>query len=158
MMRFSNFMCCTEDAQHYEDRREIVLLQDAGADFLPTLDGSSHWKPDDLMVADAAVEEPQFVFGGAASSWLSSEPVVFSDSNPDSILACDDDEDDGAMGECDDNAGCLSASSVATIAHSSVPASGSQSNLNAEQEIDEMIQSPTDPVGKVLKCQATCFI
>lgn len=148
-MSFPNFMCCAEDAQHLEDRREIVLLQDAGADFLPTLDGSDHWKPDDLAVADTSVEETPFVFGGAASSWLSSEPVVFSDSNPDSILACDDEEGDAPLGEAEDTGGFLSASSDATFVQSSEQASGDDSNLTAEQEINEMIQSPTDPVGKV---------
>jgi hypothetical protein len=148
MMQFPNFVCCSEDV-HYEDPHEIVLLQEVGSELPQSLDGSSHWKTD-LGCTDATVEGVGFVFGGSASSWLSSDPVAFSDTNPDSILEDDgtgynDDSGDGGGG----GGGYGCAASDTTCARSSGHTDGCTSALTAEQEIEEMIQSATDPVGKV---------
>jgi hypothetical protein len=144
MMRFSNFVCCSEDG-HCEDPQEIVLLQQVGSELPQSLDGSSHWKTD-LGCTDATVEGVSFVFGGSASSWLSSDPVAFSDTNPDSIL---EDDGTGYNDYSGDGGGYVCAASDTTCARSSGHTDGGTSALTAEQEIEEMIQSATDPVGKV---------
>jgi hypothetical protein len=135
-------MCCSEEAS-YEEPHEMELMQDINQDAIRSLDGSNHWRAEEPPVLSEE-EHAKFIFGGSASSWLSTEPIIFSDENPDSILVCDEDET-----SCNpvDQDGCVS--SDQTSGESSFHRVESRDLLTAEEEIDAMIQSPTDPVGKV---------
>lgn len=142
MKRFSSFMCCSEEAS-YEEPHEMELMQDINQDAIPSLDGSNHWRGEEPPVLSEE-EHVKFIFGGSASSWLSTEPIIFSDENPDSILACDEDETSSNPVDQD---GCVS--SDQTSGESNFHRVESRDLLTVEEEIDAMIQSPTDPVGKV---------
>jgi hypothetical protein len=135
-------MCCSEEAS-YEEPHEMELMQEINHDAIPSLDGSNHWKAEEPPVFNGE-EQVKFIFGGSASSWLSAEPIIFSDDNPDSILACDEDE---TSSNAVDQDACVS--SDRTSGESSFRRVESGDQLTAEEEIDAMIQSPTDPVGKV---------
>ena len=144
MNSFSSCMCCTgSDDHHFDDVHERDLLQD-DVEILAnsSMDGSSHWQVD----GNAPVEDVNFIFGGEASNWLCVEPTNFSDTCPDSILKPTNEMDASYDG-------LSSATSDITSKESSFPrglnSSDALGNIIAEDEVNVMIQSTTDPVGKV---------
>lgn len=145
MLRMTNLMCCSDEM--YEDPHEIELLKEVNHEAIPSLDGSNHWKADSSSLGGDSVVEVPFIFGGSASTWLCPESIQLSDANPDSILACDI-ENDGAV--YDESVGQPSASSESCEAKEPMDVtSSSAQSYSAELEIEAMIESPTDPVGKV---------
>lgn len=149
MNHFSNLMCCGDDA--VEDAHEMELLKDVNGEALPNLDETIHWKVVDSSVQESATQhendasDSSFVFDGENPAWLISEPFVFVGSAHEKLT----DEELKEKSEEDeryyDDSGHISSTSDLTSGDSIFVSSVS----SAEYEINTMIQSPTDPVGKV---------
>ena len=144
---FKSFACCGEE--HLEDPHEMELLKEVPCDELRSLDGSNHWKAELVAVStkgkEADPSDGQFEFGGEASSWLAVEPNVFS------LSSRSEDEQTG------DESVHMSSSSDVTSGESAQQSSPHDSSASAaETEINAMLESTTDPVGKV--CHFLCAI
>jgi len=137
---FKSFVCCGED--HLEDPHEMELLKEVPCGELRSLDDSNHWRPELVAVSSEGKEadpsDGQFEFGGEASSWLAVEPNVFS------LSSRSEDEQTG------DESVHMSSSSDVTSGETAQQSSPHDSNESvAEAEINAMLESTTDPVGKV---------
>ena len=137
---FKSFACCGEE--HSEDPHEMELLKEVPCGELRSLDGSNHWKAELVAVStegkEADPSDGQFEFGGEASSWLAVEPNVFS------LSSRSEDEQTG------DESVHMSSSSDVTSGETAQQSSPHDSSASAaETEINAMLESTTDPVGKV---------
>lgn len=155
MNHFSNLMCCGDDA--VEDAHEMELLKDVNGDALTNLDETIHWKVVDSSVQDSSTQQEHdasdssFVFDGENPVWLISEPFVYIDADRDKLT------DEGQKEKSDederyyDDSGHISSTSDLTSGDSIYVSSSS----SVEYELNAMIQSPTDPVGKVIRIVCT---
>ncbi len=137
---FKSFVCCEED--HSEDPHEMELLKEVPCGELRSLDDSNHWRAELVAVSSEGKEadpsDGQFEFGGEASSWLAVEPNVFS------LSSRSEDEQTG------DESVHMSSSSDVTSGETAQQSSPHDLNKSvAEAEINAMLESTTDPVGKV---------
>ena len=137
---FKSFACCGEE--HSEDPHEMELLKEVPCGELRSLDGSNHWKAELVAVStegkEADPSDGQFEFGGEASSWLAVEPNVFS------LSSRSEDEQTG------DESVHMSSTSDVTSGETAQQSSPHDSSASAaETEINAMLESTTDPVGKV---------
>lgn len=146
-------MCCADDS--VEDAHEMELLKDVNGDALPNLDETIHWKVVDNSVHESPPahcehdpSDSSFVFDGENPSWLIAEPFVYvaTGNLGESESAKEDMQDNSDDTHYYDDAGHVSSTSDLTSGDSIYV----DSSRNAEREINVMIQSPTDPVGKVI--------
>lgn len=142
---FKSLMCCGEE--NVEDTHEMELLKEDPSSEIRSLDDSNHWQSEPIAGSfedkEADPQDAQFEFGGEASAWLAVEPNIF-------VTPCESRSEDDLA--CDESVH-LSSSSDITSGESSQHLYAKNINLSsAEAEIRAMLQSPTDPVGKVLLC------
>ena len=169
MNQLSHLICCN-DSVDYKETNEIELLKDVVYDGLASMDDSNHWKMDNDTLIDSG-DDVKFIFGGSGSHWLGVEgEPIFDDYNPDSFLQCnvsddvvstrtgeneherdleyncEDYEDDNADNDEDLKVGFSDITSRE---------SSERNGVDAVTLIHAMIQSSTDPVGKVLSMLST---
>lgn len=152
MNHFSNLMCCADDA--VEDAHEMELLKDVNTDSLPNLDETVHWKVADNSVNGSSTQcehdasDSSFVFDGENPTWLIAEPFVYPAGAGGHVEVDDGGVEMNEDTHYYDDTGHISSTSDLTSGDSIYVSS----SRNAEYEINTMIQSPTDPVGKVKYC------
>lgn len=144
MNGYKSLVCCGEE--NVEDPHEMELLKVDPSSEVHSMDDSNHWKTEPIAGGfdgkGPDAHDAHFEFGGEASAWLTVEPNVF-------VTPCTSRSEDDLGG---DESVQLSSSSDITSGESSQRHQGTKAIINAsaaEAEISAMLQSPTDPVGKV---------
>lgn len=147
MNGYKSLVCCAEE--HVEDPHEMELLKVDASSEVHSMDDSNHWKTEPIAGGSdgkgADAHDAHFEFGGEASAWLTVEPNIF-------VTPCTSRSEDELGG---DESVQLSSSSDITSGESSQRqhANKAINASTAEAEISAMLQSPTDPVGKVRNIQ-----